>query len=374
MKKQVSVVLIFALIFTTAFSSTADKLGDKKRQKNSIENKISSISKQKKKEQSKLKSAIDDKNYLTSQQKNTNAQYKSLSDENERLQKEIDQIQDAVDEAEENYKKQDELFKTRLKIMYETASYGKTNTLLKSKNVTDFFARLKYIQAVSNRDKQLIDDVVTAKNDIEYKKQLKEKMKLDKEKKIDAKKKQIENIKASRADLDEQIRQINDKLDKLDEQEDELIKKSDELTSQIKALQSKGKYIGGSMIWPVPSSGLITSYYGMRFHPVLKKYKMHTGIDIGASSGVSILAANKGVVIVAGWESGYGNTVIIDHGGGVSTLYAHSSRLLVSVGDKVNAGEVIAKVGSTGLSTGPHLHFEVRKNGATADPTQYVRP
>jgi murein DD-endopeptidase MepM/ murein hydrolase activator NlpD len=126
------------------------------------------------------------------------------------------------------------------------------------------------------------------------------------------------------------------------------------------------------MIWPAPSSHNITSYYGNRFHPVLKKYKMHTGIDIGAPSGSSVIAANKGVVIVAGWQSGYGNTVIIDHGGGIATLYAHCSRLLVSTGQSVDSGSVIAKVGSTGLSTGPHLHFEVRKNGATVNPLQYT--
>ena len=102
---------------------------------------------------------------------------------------------------------------------------------------------------------------------------------------------------------------------------------------------------------------------------------MHTGIDISAAYGVSILAANKGTVIFAGWQSGYGNTVIIDHGGGISTLYGHASRLLVKVGDHVDVGDTIAKFGTTGYSTGPHLHFEVRKNGSTVNPLAgYVCP
>ena len=99
---------------------------------------------------------------------------------------------------------------------------------------------------------------------------------------------------------------------------------------------------------------------------------MHTGIDISASQGSSIVAANSGTVIMAGWQNGYGNTVVVDHGGGITTLYAHCSKLLVGVGKKVKAGDTIAKVGSTGMSTGPHLHFEVRKNGSTTDPIKYV--
>jgi murein DD-endopeptidase MepM/ murein hydrolase activator NlpD len=107
----------------------------------------------------------------------------------------------------------------------------------------------------------------------------------------------------------------------------------------------------------------------MRMHPILRKYKMHTGIDIDADKGDSIIAANKGTVIIAKYDrNGYGNMIVIDHGGGITTLYGHASKLLVSVGDEVNAGQVIAKVGSTGLSTGPHLHFEVRVDGTPKNP------
>ena len=129
--------------------------------------------------------------------------------------------------------------------------------------------------------------------------------------------------------------------------------------------------MGGTFAWPSVSS-YITSPYGTRVHPVTKTVKTHTGIDIGASHGTNIYAAASGTVLVSGWNSGgYGNYVVIDHGGGVTTLYAHCSALLVSSGQSVTKGQVIAKIGSTGISTGPHLHFEVLKNGSHTNPMAY---
>ncbi|MGQ9901513.1 MAG: murein hydrolase activator EnvC family protein [Fimbriimonadales bacterium] len=120
-----------------------------------------------------------------------------------------------------------------------------------------------------------------------------------------------------------------------------------------------------------PVEGQLTSGFGMRVHPIFKVRKMHTGIDIAAPAGTPIRAADGGVVVEAGYIRGYGYTVIIDHGGGVATLYAHSSALLVAAGQEVTRGQIIARVGSTGYSTGPHLHFEVRVNGEPVNPLSY---
>ena len=157
----------------------------------------------------------------------------------------------------------------------------------------------------------------------------------------------------------------------LEKQEDSLIADSNAIEKQIVSLQSNGKYTGGSMGWPVPGYTKF-SKYGMRMHPILKKKKLHTGIDIGCKTGDKIVASNDGTVIFSGVKGGYGNAVIIDHGGKISTLYGHNSKLLVKVGDKVKKGEQIAKAGSTGLSTGPHCHFEVRVNGKPVDPAPYL--
>lgn len=126
----------------------------------------------------------------------------------------------------------------------------------------------------------------------------------------------------------------------------------------------------GQMI--VPCLGEITSGFGWRVHPILGYQRFHSGLDFGADYGTTINASDSGTVIFAGWYGGYGNAVIIDHGGGVTTLYGHASELYVSEGQTVQRGQPIATVGSTGLSTGPHLHFEVRQNGDPVDPAAYL--
>jgi len=126
------------------------------------------------------------------------------------------------------------------------------------------------------------------------------------------------------------------------------------------------------MTWPAPGYTRVTSPFGYRIHPILKTKKLHTGIDVGIALGKDIVAAQSGTVIYSDWLGGYGKVIMIDHGGGIVTLYAHNSKLVVSEGDKVKRGQVVSKCGSTGMSTGPHLHFEVRENGKYVDPIKYV--
>jgi murein DD-endopeptidase MepM/ murein hydrolase activator NlpD len=155
-------------------------------------------------------------------------------------------------------------------------------------------------------------------------------------------------------------------------QEDQLQAESDQITALLKKVAGSGTVPHGKGVLAWPVNGEVTSGFGYRMHPIFHVRKMHTGVDISAGMGTPIKAAAAGTVIFAGWRGGYGQAVIISHGNGLATLYAHQSKLLVSVGDKVKRGEVIGKVGSTGYSTGPHLHFEVRVNGNPVDPMGYL--
>ncbi|MBK5251752.1 MAG: peptidoglycan DD-metalloendopeptidase family protein [Peptostreptococcaceae bacterium] len=182
-----------------------------------------------------------------------------------------------------------------------------------------------------------------------------------------------ENLVVSRGNLSREKDALVQNKVELEKAVDELNALAKKIEEEIRRKQSDAEYAGGIMTWPAPGYTRITSMFGYRIHPILKTKKMHTGIDIGVPANSSIVAAQSGTVIAAGYNGGYGKIVMIDHGGGIVTLYAHNNTLLVKEGDKVAKGQAISKSGSTGLSTGPHLHFEVRENGEYVNPVPWVK-
>lgn len=374
MKKIALFSLVLVLSVVWVLPVLADELKDAQNKKSSVDSQLNKVIQQKK-EVSKQQTQLEkDKKALEAQQTAEKKEYEALANELALLNEEIEKIDRAIAEAEENYKRQNEMTKARLRVMYENSEITMLETLLNSKSISEFFERVEFISMISKNDKQMLEALKTAKDDVEFKKQLREDKKGEIQELVSQKEQRIETLSISRAELESKIKKSKAELAKLEKQEDALLAESNKLINYIKSLSSKAKYAGGSMTWPLPSGKKVVSAYGMRRHPILKKNKMHTGIDIDGKTGDSIVAANKGTVIIAQWQSGYGNTVVVDHGGGITTLYAHCSKLLVKVGDEVKAGQVIAKVGSTGLATGPHLHFEVRVNGSTKNPLNYVSP
>lgn len=298
----------------------------------------------------------------------------SLNTQISKLKLGIEVKEKEIEEAEKKLKEEDELLRKRVVAIYENGDNSYLEVLLDSESIVDLLSRYQVVEQLLQYDKDLMNETISNKKLIENNKralvneeQETKKIQLSK---IEVKTR-LDTYKGNRNVF---LRKINSKIQDIEAAIDQENRESNEIEARIRKIQqgSKKKFTGGAFTWPVPSSSRISSPFGNRFHPILKKNKMHTGIDIGASMGVDILAAHGGTVIFAGWYGGYGKAIIIDHGSGKSTLYGHTSKLLVSDGQEVKEGQKIAEVGSTGLSTGPHLHFEVRENGTPVNPLKYV--
>jgi murein DD-endopeptidase MepM/ murein hydrolase activator NlpD len=373
-KRAIAVLLCVTFLLVFSYSAIADELSEAKEEKKKIDNQLSDITQQKKQEISETQKLEQEKKSILDKENKENQEYNELINEIEELNRILEELDKSIEEAEKNYQHQLELFQARLRAMYVNSNETVLDILLQSKNITDFLERLELISLISKRDKQIIQDLSLAKQEVEYKRQLREEEKIETQKVAQEKKNRLDSLITSRSELERQIQENKNRIATLEKREKELLEKSKEMTSLIQSLSTRSKYVEGQMVWPLQYTTRITSGFGNRRHPILRRYSMHTGIDIGGKSGESILAANHGTVILAGWQNAYGNTVVIDHGGGITTLYAHCSKILVRKGDEVKAGQIIAKVGNTGWSTGPHLHFEVRVNGEPKNPSNYVKP
>lgn len=373
-KWLIFIAVFFFTILLTSYPR-ADQLQDAKNKLNQIQKSITETKKKKEevihqKNDIAVQIADLDKKLNATQQELTNAQ-KRLIDITAKLEK----TRKELEEAKQKENAQMQTMKERIKAIYISGELGYLDVLLGAQNFGDFIARLDIVKRIVDFDANLFESYKQQREFIEQKE--KELAQIQTEvqnykNQIASRQRELQVAMASREGL---MRDLERQQKLYEQQEDELLKQSKQLETVIQQLQAKSKikYSGGKLLWPVPSSDIITSPFGMRYHPILKQSKMHTGIDIAAEMGAPIVAAADGQVIFAGYYGGYGYAVIIDHGDGISTLYAHNSVLLVKEGDMVKRGQVISKAGSTGLSTGPHLHFEVRKNGVPVNPIDWLK-
>ena len=295
------------------------------------------------------------------------------------LQTSIDEATKKLEIASQDYEKKKNILINRLVAMYESGDTVYLDVLLNSKNITDFISRYYVIEEVTEYDNDLLKYVEEQKNNIEETKQ-----KLENEqgqiKIIKARSEQTSIVLNNMKTLQQSyVKKLSAGEKTLQEQITTFKKEQAEIEAKILAatngIDGEIQYTGGEMLWPVAISGTaITSNFGIREHPIQGVIKQHTGIDIGnAPLGTPVIAPADGVVSYSGWLGGYGNCVMINHGDGVVTLYGHGNKILTSVGTEVKQGDTIMEVGSTGNSTGPHLHFEVRENGTCVNPLKYVK-
>ena len=303
-------------------------------------------------------------------------QCKAALDETEGRMKENS---DRLEVLGKDYEQKSDRLGTRVRDIYMHGQISYLDVLFGAKDFGDLMTRMDLLKRVIHDDYELVHTVLDEKQEIETRQ-----AELEKDKKTQAEEEQ--KTRAAREVMEQKVAKQKALIEKMksdkavfDQQYDELMAASKQIGNMIRASRyhvepSAGGGGGGSgsggMIWPI--SGPITSEFGWRTHPITGDQRFHSGLDIGGDYGIPVHAAQGGTVTYAGWISGYGNTVIIDHGGGITTLYGHNQSLAVSEGQSVSQGETISYCGSTGNSTGPHCHFEVRQNGEPVSPYGYL--
>lgn len=292
---------------------------------------------------------------------------------------EINHAQSELDQLKTQIGGHRSILDQRLLAFYKYGYQSSLEILFTAKSFAEFVTRFEMIRRFTQVDVRVIRTLQTQQDLITKKKQeiVQKQQELASQKNLflqlqnQNKREQVRQTSLSENKQKELATLQNDRK-ALEQALDELEQTSKDLEAQIRQYQNQGhSALGtGKYIWPVP--GDVIQYFGWRVHPILRKRKFHTGVDIVASQGTPISAADSGVVIFCGRNGGYGKMILLDHGNGYATLYGHCSLLLVDKGQTVTKGLEIAKVGTTGLSTGPHLHFEVRKDGVPVDPLSFL--
>lgn len=326
--------------------------------------------------QTKIQNFSEEKRIVDEAADKAVEEYNKVKAKLDETQGRIDENQAKLDTLEADYKKKSGLLGKRVRDIYIHGQISYIDVLFGAKDFSDFLTRMDLLKRIIRQDYDLVETVLEDKHGIE-----KSQLALEKDRASEAT--QVKDAGVKKNDMlakkkikDKVIEKMKYDKETIDREYNELMAASKQVGQMVRSSHYQvngGLPAGagnGSMIWPI--SGPITSEFGWRIHPITGDSRFHSGLDIGGDYGMDVHAAASGTVTYAGWISGYGNAVIIDHGGGITTLYGHNQSLNVSEGQSVAQGQVIAACGSTGNSTGPHCHFEVRQNGEPVSPYGYL--
>ena len=407
MKKKTVSAICIALAFIMIVTLVVSLMGSFGAFAAGGQEEIDALEQQKQQLQSQQQSIQSNINDLVAQQADVIEQKAAMDEKNELARQEIELINeqievytDLIDDkakeleaAEKTEQEQLELYKKRVRSMEENGSYTYLDILFQCRSLSDVLSAIDMIGEIMESDKRLYEQYKESRENTE-------RIKGEYEQTLVLLGEKQETLEAEKAELEKQIAAALEVINQL-ENDIEAAKaeyakaaaaeaaaqasinaiiaqmQAEEEAARQEAANNGQDYTGtgstatGTYIWPCPSCTYVTSKFGMREHPLFGDERPHTGIDIGAQAGAEVIAADSGTVAVATYSSSYGNYVTIYHSNGDYTLYAHMSSLTVTAGQNVTQGDVIGYVGSTGWASGPHLHFEIRVNGSTVDPTSY---
>ena len=374
----IAAALMLFLLPIRCFAVTQEELENIEAQREVLETRRDNIEKKVSDLSASHASALEQKAALDERNQITLKQIKLLMDQIDLCDTILKQKEEAAKQKETE---QLEKFRARVRGMEENENYSILDLLLTSSSIGEFISAMEDMQVIVESDKKLADDYIAAREEAERVRNEYLSVKNEYKEHLDV-------LNAEQGRLERQIAEADALIISLEEDtesaiaeyeisiasEDKMAKYLDEMSLQYAHEQDaelRGVYSDSQFIWPVPSCTLLTSPYGYRIHPILDYERLHAGLDIGAKFGEEIIAADGGTVLIAEYSDSYGNFVLIDHGDRYSTAYGHMSEIAVEAGQEVKQGELIGYIGSTGWSTGPHLHFEIRLDGERIDPEEF---
>lgn len=377
-KNFISSLLALWLVLLPVFMNFgfASEIDDKRAELSEVQQKMQEMETRRAAAREEVEAASASLDEVMGRLRELQAQSDELTRKSDALQSSIDDNQAQLEAKKRELDERMQIYGRRLRNIYMNGQLNYLDILLGATDFTEFSSRMYLLQKIIARDVAMLEDIKKSTEEIQARQEV-----LDKEMKeiqvtraeLDAKKAKVDEVRERRAQI---LYKAEEAKHDSEEEYDRLLAISENIAAMLRNMESGGGYApaggGGTGRFMWPCSGEITSYYGWRTHPVFGTTRYHSGMDIAVDYGTPIHAADSGTVIYSGWLGGYGNAVMIDHGGGLVTLYGHNQSLNVSEGQYVSKGTVIAYAGSTGWSTGPHCHFEVRLHGDVTEPLDYL--
>ena len=364
---------VLPLYEAMCFADTAD---DKRAELNDVRQRMERMQTRKEQARRKAESASAELSEVMGSLNELQAQANNLQKKSDTLQGKINDNQTKLEKKQQEMQVRMLIYRKRLRDIYINGQINYLDVLLGAKDFSDFSSRMYLLQKIISRDLELLEKLKQDAAEINSRKeQLAAEMKEIKatQTELEAKKAKVNKLREQRAYM---LYKAQEEEQSSQEEYERLLAISENIASMLRNMENSGGGApagqGGTGQFMWPCNGPITSYYGWRTHPIFGTTKYHSGMDIAVDSGTPIHAADSGTIVYSGWLGGYGNCVMIDHGGGLVTLYAHNSALNVGEGQYVSKGAVVAYAGSTGYSTGPHCHFEVRLHGELTEPLNYL--